>query len=144
MLASLKTGTSFSIYDYDQFDQIPLHLLDEVAYSAYIINYDWVYLFINKSARDAFGPLANRLVGNSALEVFRDSKFSEIFAEIREDVDEKRAISKTVVSPLRGSQVILKGYPLKDCYCFSATAIPAKIEVLNELRGELARRKSQF
>lgn len=142
MLASLKTGKSFSINDYDLFAEVPLHQLDEVAYSAYIINYNWVYLFINKSARDAFGPLADKLIGNSALETFRDSKFAEIFENIKDDVERKLAINKTVVSPLRGSQVILKGHALKDCYYFSATVVPTKVEVLNELRDQLNKRKS--
>jgi hypothetical protein len=140
------SSTASSIFlssEYKRFDQLPLSVLDELPFSVYIVDYNWVYRFINRSARQAFGALADKLIGQNVFEVFRDKRFEQIFLGIKGDVDRRVAIHKIVESPLRGSQVILKGIPLEDCYYFTATIVPAKIEVLNELRDELNKRKSK-
>lgn len=136
-----NTSNLFSIADYKSFDKLPFELLDQLNYAVYVIDYSWIYKFINKHGRETYGELAEKLIGQSALTVFSDKRFEQIFSAIKEDVDRKLAIHTIVESPLRGSQVILKGQPLDDCYYFSSTIVPAKIEVLNDLREQLNLRK---
>lgn len=133
----------FLIRNHQCYADLPLGILDELKYSIYVIDYDWIYLFINKNARDAFGRLADKLIGQSAIEIFSDSRFYSVFEKIRHSVATKIPLHTIVDSPLRGRQIVLKGYPLQDCYYFSAGVLPGKQEVLDELREELKRRQDE-
>jgi hypothetical protein len=130
-----------SIKNFKRFEEIPLHVLDKLPFSVYIIDYNWIYLFLNANSINVFGSLANSLIGKSALEVFKDARYQAMFDKIKEGVENKISLNTTVYSPLRGRQVNIKGYPLEDCYYFSATILPAKEEVLADLRAQLKRKK---
>jgi hypothetical protein len=130
----------FSIENYKRYEDIQLDVLDRLPFSVYIIDYDWVYLFLNKNSIDAFGSHMDKLIGQSALEVFKDVRFEPIFEKIKYSVETKIHCHAIMYSPLRGAQVNIKGYPLEDCYCFSCTIMPSKEQVLEELRGVLNRR----
>lgn len=131
----------FSIKHYQCFRDIPLAALDKLNYSVYLVDYNWVYLFINKNARTVFGNLADTLIGRSAIDAFKDPMFDNIFAKLQRGVVERIALHESVHSPLRGQQIKIKGYPLLDCYFFSVTTFPGKVEIVDELREELKRRK---
>lgn len=131
----------FSIKDYQCFKDIPLEALDKLSYSVYVVDYSWAYLFINKNARKVFGSLADTLIGRSAIDAFKEPKFDNIFAKLQRGVVERIALNESVHSPLRGQQIKIKGYPLLDCYFFSVTTFPGKVEIVGELRQELKRRK---
>lgn len=135
-----ETGT-FSIKGYKRYRELPFNTLDDLPFSVYIIDYDWVYLFLNRNSRNVFGEFADMLIGKSALEVFKDPKFLPIFEKIRNGVETKSACSADLYSPLRGKQIKITGYPLEDCYYFSTLILPAKEELIEELRIELKRKK---
>ena len=130
----------FSIEIYKRYKDIQLDVLDTLPFSVYIIDYDWVYLFLNKNSINAFGKDIDKLVGRSALDAFNNVRFEPIFEKIKYGVETKTSCYATVYSPLRETQVNIKGYPLEDCYYFSSTIMPSKEQVLEELRGVLNRR----
>jgi nitrogen fixation/metabolism regulation signal transduction histidine kinase len=132
--------SSFSIENYKRYEDVQLDVLDTLPFSVYIIDYDWVYLFLNKNSIHAFGKNIDKLIGQSALEAFKDVRFEPIFEKIKYSVETKTHCYVTMYSPLRGAQVNIKGYSLEDCYCFSSTVMPSKEQVLGELRGVLNRR----
>ncbi len=90
-----------------------------------------------------FGQFADTLIGKNALEVFKDPKFMTIFDKIQEAVEHKLPCHATVHSPLRGKQIKLTGHPLEDCYYFSTVIMPAKAELLEELRSTLKQQKKK-
>jgi hypothetical protein len=60
---------------------------------------------------------------------------------IENSVNNRTTCDETIYSQLRGRQVKIKGYPLNDCYYFYSITLPAKEELLDELRQELNKRK---
>lgn len=132
----------FSVRNHRYYREIPLDQVDELPHSVYIIDYNWVYLFVNKNCKRAFGSLGENLVGQNALEKFADPKFQAIFDEITYSVKNKLPLDKILFSPLRTSQVRLTGFPLEDCYYFSSIPIPDKDDVLKELRDQLKKKKT--
>jgi hypothetical protein len=82
----------------------------------------------------------DKLIGKSAFDIFSDPKFKPIFDTISVAVEKRICSNETLYSPLRGKQVRIKGYPLDDCYVFYSSILPAKEEVLAELRRELKAR----
>jgi hypothetical protein len=139
MEEKLKTG--FSITSYNRYGDVPLIELDKLPYAAYLVSYDWVYLFINKQGRQTFGTLAEDLIGKSAREVFTGEKFKAVFDKLEEGVKKKISIEAVMYSPMRNSNINVKGYPLEDCYYFSVATLPGRQEVVDDLRNELQKRK---
>lgn len=137
-------AAKFSIDACKYYREIPLAALNELSFSVYIVDYQWKYLFVNKESKKVFGEFAETLIGKSALDVFSDARFKLIFDKIKRGVEKKMSINETIYSPLRGKQIVIKGYPLEDCYYFATTVLPAKDEVLGELREELNARKINF
>ena len=133
----------FSIDHYKRYSELPLEVMDTLRYSVYIIDYSWIYLFLNKNCREVLGEEVASWIGKSALDVFKDPKFKTIFDSIAHGVNTKSFCNATVYSPLRGGQVNIKGHPLEDCYFLSALALPSKDDLLDELRQELNRRKQK-
>lgn len=126
------------------YTDLPFEILDELTYPVYVIDYNWIYLFINKDARSTFGRLADQLIGKSAVEIFSDARFYAVFDKIKYAVQTKNPLHAVFESPLRGRKIVLKGHPLEDCYYFSAAILPAKHEIIDELREELKRRQEDF
>jgi hypothetical protein len=133
----------FSIETYDSYRDIPLEVLDTLPYSVYIIDYNWIYIFLNKNSISVFGADIEQLIGQSALDAFKHSRFEPVFDKIKNGVEHRTACHEIIYSPLRGAQVTIKGYPLSDCYFFSSSIMPAKEEVLEELRVVLKRRSEE-
>ncbi len=139
-----KTEIGFCIERYRTYDELPLEDVDALPFCVYIIDYNWTYLFINKAAERVFGEKVQNLAGQNALQVFQHEQFKSIFKSIEKGVRNKVPCDETIYSPLRGKQVKVKGYPLCDCYYFYSVTLPAKEELLDELRQELNKRKDAF
>jgi hypothetical protein len=134
----------FCLDRYRFYQELPLHIIDDLPFCAYIVDYHWTYLFINKASENIFGEEVQNLLGKNALEVFKHDRFKSIFEKIRSAVDQKTICDAIIYSPLRGRQVKIKGYPLEDCYYFASVVLPSKEELMDELREELNRRKETF
>lgn len=134
----------FSVDRYRFYHELPLEIVDNLPFCAYIVDYNWTYLFINKASRNIFGEEVQNLLGKNALEVFKHDRFKAIFEKIQNAVEQKIICDATIYSPLRGKQVKIKGYPLEDCYYFASVVLPSKDELINELREELNKRKEAF
>lgn len=139
---SIEIG--FCVDRYRRFEELPLEVVNNLPFSVYILDYNWVYLFINRNTRDIFGEEVGNLLGKSALEVFKDAKFKPIFDKIQHSLDNKTICNATIYSPLRGKQVTVKGFPLEDCYYFYTVVLPSKAELMDELREELHRKRDEF
>jgi hypothetical protein len=137
------SDVEFKVEHYKRLADIPFDLLDRLPFSAYLIDYNWKYLFLNANSRVVFGDIADELPGKSALEFFTDPKFQPIFDKLKNGVENRLACNLTAYSPLRGKQVNIKGYPLEDCYFFSTSILPAKDEILADLRDQLKKEKTR-
>lgn len=62
---------SFSIDLYKCYSELPLDVMDTLRYSVYIIDYNWVYLFLNKNCLEVLGERVGSWIGKSALDVLR-------------------------------------------------------------------------
>lgn len=134
-------NTLIAIDKYKFYQELPLAELNMVPYSVYVVDYEWRYLFLNDSAKKFLGPLAEELMGRSALEIFKDPMFREVFDRLSYNFNHKLPLDVAVYSPLRISQTRIKGYPLEDCYMFYSIPMPAKADVVNELREELKKNR---
>lgn len=128
--------------NYKLYSQVPLAEVNQLSCAVYIIDYEWRYLFISDNAKNILGHVAEELVGADAKPIFKDPKFGALYDRLADKVNEKSPLDVTVYSPLRGGQTRIKGYPMDDCYIFWSVAMPAKADVMDELRNELKKRKS--
>lgn len=135
------SGMLSTLDKYRLYRELPLSELSTLPYSVYIVDYDWRYLFINDNAKKILGSLGEELIGRSALEVFKDPLFNDVFEKLTYNLEKKLPLDVTTYSPLRTSQTRIKGYPLNDCYVFCSVPMPATADVLKELRDELNKKR---
>ena len=126
----------FSIGSYKCFDELPQKLLDLLPYPVYVIDYNWIYLFVNEQSKLVYGTSSD-LVGKSALDAFRDPKFQQVFELIQIGIERRTSAVSTIYMPMYGQKIIVRGYALNDCYFFSTCTLPGKDELIQELREEL-------
>jgi hypothetical protein len=144
MSSTLTEKYGFLINDYRRYIELPLNLLSELNIAAHVTDYNWKFLFVNKNCEYQLGKSVEELVGKRAVEVFQDPRFNLIFEKVRDGIEKKVPVHAVVDAPLRAEQLLLKGYPLEDCYYFSFTVLPGTHEVINELREELKRRTNDL
>jgi hypothetical protein len=133
-------GTLIAIDKYRSYLDLPLAELNRLRYPVYIVDYQWHFLFINDNAKKLLGALAEETVGRSAPKIFKDPVFLEVFDKLSNHLDKKLPLEVATCSPLRTSQTRVKGYPLDDCYMFCSIPMPAKADIMNELRAELKKK----
>ncbi len=126
----------------NSYRDVSLSGLNALPYSVYILDYEWRYMFVNDNAKKVLGVLAEEMIGRSALEISKSPVFNEVFEMLSYHLFKKLPLEVTTYSPLRVSQTRIKGYPLHDCYVLCSIPLPAKAEVMNELREELKKRKA--
>lgn len=132
-----QKAVHFSIGDYTCFDELPLKVLDCLPYPVYVISYDWVYRFVNEQSKIIHDTSFDDLVGKSALDVFQEPKFQQVFELIQIGIERRTATASTIHMPMYGQRIIVRGYALNDCYFVSTCTLPGKDELIQELREEL-------
>lgn len=130
----------FRIPQYQCFTELPLPELDEKGFSIYVIDYDWNYLFANKSAveKTKFNP-----TGKNVRTIWQERpeyNFQPIFNLLKEGVEERKSLDIKSRSPLTKKAIEIVGHPLSDCYYFSVYELPDKESLLSELKSILKNR----
>ena len=131
----------FPIADYKKFSQLPFNQFDKLKFSIYIIDFNWTYLFVNDFAKINLGERGNDLVGKGMWTEFKELAADPSFKYLRKNMENGIVSNINVISPINGKRLNISGYPLEDCYYFSASVLPNKGDLIEELRNELGRKK---
>jgi hypothetical protein len=62
------------------------------------------------------------------------------FIKMKTDMEKGVISNFTAMSPVTGKRLHIVGYRLEDCYYFSASILPDKDDLMNELRSQLNRK----
>ena len=130
---------SYPIDQFRTFSDLPLAEFDELKFSVYIIDFDWNYLFVNDFVKKNLGEKGKDLVGKNMWKTFPQLASDPNFIKLKANT-ERRIFTKIVtVSPINFQKLSIIGHPLEDCYYFSATTLPDRDALMNEIRGELVK-----
>jgi hypothetical protein len=131
----------FPITEFKRFDELPLDKFDTFRFSVYIIDFNWNYLFVNEFARKNLGERGKDLVGKNIWREFKELAAHPSFLQLKSNTERGIASNMIVTSPVNGKRLNITGYQLTDCYYFSASVLPDKDDLIDELRNELSKRK---
>ena len=126
-----------SISSYHRYVDLPLDKFKLMKYKIYILDLNWNYLFVNDVVL-ADLPNTNRdLIGLNMWTVFKELQKDPTFQQMKLDIENRKEVNVTTVSPLTRKRLRIFGWPLEDCYLFTVSTLPDKQELLNELRSLL-------
>lgn len=131
----------FPINNYRNFSELPLDKFDTFKFSVYIIDFDWNYRFVNEFARINLGTRAENIIGKNMWKEFPELEKDPVFNQLKEKMDARVPCSFETMSPVNGKRLYITGFPLDDCFYFTASILPDKQELMNELRSMLSKRK---
>jgi hypothetical protein len=132
----------FPIIEYKNFSELPLERFNTLKFSVYILDFNWNYLFVNDFAKRYLGERGDNLIGKNMWIVFPELGSDPSFMLLRQNSENRITTNIISVSPLIGKRLNITGYPLEDCYYFSASILPDKKDLLDELRQELGKNKN--
>jgi hypothetical protein len=132
----------FPISEYRTFSELPLEKFNSFKFSVYIIDFNWNYLFVNDFAKNLLGERGQDLIGKNMWMQFKELEVDPSFKLLRKNAENGITTNLTVTSPVLGKRLNVTGYSLEDCYYFSASILPDKDNLIDELRNELGKRKS--
>jgi hypothetical protein len=131
----------FPITEYKKFAELPFDKLNSLKFSVYIIDFSWNYLFVNEFVQTNLGERGKDLIGKNMWVQFKELATHPSFQTLKRN-SEKGIVSNLIaISPVNGKRLNITGYPLEDCYYFSASILPDKDDLIDELRNELGKRK---
>lgn len=116
------------------FNELPLKSFDDVPFSVYVLNKDWEYLYINSFVENNLGRKKEELLGKNMWEMFPELKTDPIFNQLKSETEAGKTTNYITISPLTLHRLNIVGQPLDDCYFFTASILPNKDSLLNELR----------
>jgi len=131
----------FPITDYKKFSELPLEKFNTLKFSVYILDFNWDYLFVNDFVKSNLGDRANNLIGKNMWMEFNELTTHPSFQTLKRNTERGITSNLIAVSPVNGKRLNITGYPLEDCYYFSASILPDKDDLIDELRNELGKRK---
>ena len=131
----------FPIRKYSWFADLPLEELNNLKFSVYIIDFDWNYLFVNEFVKRNLGVRGMDLVGKNMWREFKELADDSTFNLLKRNMEKRVLTNMITISPINGQRLNIVGYPLEDCFYFTSSVLPDKSDLLNELRGELAKNK---
>lgn len=131
----------FPITNYKKFSELPLDQFQKVKFSVYITDFNWNYLFVNEHVKITLGERANNLTGKNMWTEFVELATDPNFIQLRKNTEQGIVSNMVATSPINGKRLNITGYPLEDCYYFSASILPDKNDLIHELRNELGRKK---
>ena len=131
----------FPITTYTKFAELPLDQFQSLKFSIYIIDFSWNYLFVNNYVKDTLGERAQDLIGKNMWEEFKELAADHNFNFLKKNMEKGIVTNLVTISPVNGKRLNITGYPLEDCYYFSASVLPDKDDLIHELRNELKKRK---
>lgn len=131
----------FPIRKYSWFGDLPLDELNNLKFSVYIIDFDWNYLFVNEFVKKNLGARGMDLVGKNMWREFKELVDDPTFSLLKRNMEKRVLTNVVTTSPINGQRLNIIGYALEDCYYFTSSILPDKGDLLNELRGELAKNR---
>jgi hypothetical protein len=131
----------FPIQKFASFSDLPLAELNAVKFSVYITDFSWNYLFVNDFVKKNLGVRGMDLVGKNMWQEFKELAEDATFNLLKKNMEKRVLTNVVATSPINGQRLNIIGYALEDCYYFTSSILPDKEDLLNELRGELARNK---
>lgn len=131
----------FPIYQYKRYSELPLEQLKSQRFSIYLIDFEWKYLFVNDFVCQNLEMKADDFIGKNMWEVFPVLQNDPDFSLLKRNCESKVVSNIISVSPVTGQRINITGYPLEDCYYFSASILPEKNDLIHELRNELKKTK---
>jgi hypothetical protein len=132
----------FPIADYKRFSELPFDQFNKLNFSIYIIDFNWKYLFVNDFAKINLGERGTDLVGKGMWTEFKELAPDPSFKFLKQNMEKGIVSNINVISPINGKRLNISGYPLEDCYYFSASILPNKGDLIEELRNELEKKRS--
>lgn len=131
----------FPITDFKKFDELPFEKFNTLKFSVYLLDFNWNYLFVNDFAKSDLSERGSDLIGKNMWEQFKELASHPSFLQLKQNAEKGLTSNMIVVSPITGKRLNITGYPLTDCYYFSASILPDKDDLIDELRSELSKRK---
>jgi len=131
----------FPITEYNKFAELPLEKLNTLTFSIYLIDFDWNYLFVNDFSKKNLGTRGEDLIGKNIWTEFPELAADSSFNELRKKLEKRVVANLITISPINSQRLNIVGYPLEDCYYFSASILPDKGDLMQELRNELNKKK---
>src|SRR5689334_13317241 len=127
----------FPITEYTRFDQLPLDKLNSLNFSVYILDFNWCYLFVNDFVKKNLGQRGEDLIGKNMWQEFPELAADASFSELRKKLDQRIDVNLITVSPVNSQRLNIVGYALDDCFYCTASVLPNKADLMQELRNEL-------
>jgi hypothetical protein len=134
----------FPINNYARFSDVPLARLEELKFSVYLLDFDWNYLFVNQFVKNNLGQRGQNLIGKNMWKTFPELSTDTAFIQLRKNMENSIVTLLETASPINNQRLKITGYRLEDCYYFTATILPNKIDLMQELRGELHKSTERF
>jgi hypothetical protein len=123
--------------DYSSFSDLPLEEFNEAKFSIYVLDFQWRYLFVNDFVRHNLKVRGEDLIGKNMWKMFGELAMDSAFLQMKMNTEKGWSTNLITTSPLTSQRLNIVGQPMSDCYLFSASILPNKDELLNELRKYL-------
>lgn len=121
------------------FKELPFDYFDRLGFSVYVLDHNWCYLYVNEFVEKNLGKPASSLIGKNMWELYPELQTDPSFNQLRNN-SEKGVMSNFItISPVTAQRLNVTGQPLHDCYFFTASVLPKKEDLIDELRGALPR-----
>ena len=127
----------FDISSYRQFSEIPLNDYNTLKFSVYVLDKNWNYLFVSAFVEKNLGTRGTNLIGKNMWQEFRELTSDPSFILLRKNTEKGLDTNIITNSPVNSQRLNIIGRPLRDCYFFSASILPKKEDLIDELRKEL-------
>jgi hypothetical protein len=127
---------------YTEFAELPLDHFNELNFSVYVLDKNWNYLFVNRFVKKNLGDKATDLIGKNMWEEFKELATDPSFILLKRNTEKGLDTNFITTSPVNSQRLNVIGHPLKDCYLFSASILPKKEDLIDELRNELTRKNT--
>ena len=128
---------SYPIDRFKNFSELPLDDFDKLTFSVYLIDFGWNYLFVNDFVRKNLGEKGKNLIGKNMWKTFPQLSSDVNFQKLKANSELRVPTKIVTISPINFQRLSIFGHPLEDCYYFSATILPDKDALINEIRGQL-------
>jgi len=124
----------------DTFSRLPLDYFNQLKLSVYVLDHEWNYLFVNDFVTQNLNKPHDYFIGKNMWQVFPELAADPSFIQLKQN-SEKGIVSNFItISPLNLKRLNIVSQPMKDCYFFTATILPKKEDLIQELRRTLPKR----
>jgi hypothetical protein len=130
----------FPIVDYQRFSQLPLVDFDRFKFSVYILDFNWNYLFVNQFVSANLGVRGANLIGKNIWAQFPELASDPNFKLLKKNLENNIVTNLTTTSPVNSQRINISGYRLEDCFYCTASILPNRQDLMDELRKAIARK----